>query len=495
MLFNSYVFIFLFLPLTLLGYVLLGRTRSHPLVAFWLVLASLTYYGWWGPKYVLLFLVLIVFNYGMGNWLIRETRDPRRRLLLAFGIVVNLAVLLHYKYTNFVLNTVNTLTGANYAFEKIVLPLGISFFTFQKIAYLVDAYRHEVKKYTFLDFCLFVTFFPQLIAGPIVHHKEILSQFANRTSFRLKSTDVAVGLTVFAIGLFKKVMLADSVAIYANPIFDAAHAGTAPTFFEAWLAAIAYTLQLYFDFSGYTDMAIGMGRLFSIRLPLNFHSPYKSANITEFWRRWHMTLSRFLRDYLYIPLGGNRKGPTRRYVNLMATMLLGGLWHGAGWTFVVWGGLHGLYLCLNHAWQAWRGPAVRPTWYGTAAGVLLTNLAVVVAWVFFRATDFHSAFLVLKGMAGGNGLSLGWSGAESRILVSAWVMALVLFVWFLPNTQQLLARYRPAFDFHRVADDRAKLQDWLRWRPVPAWAVLTGVAAAVAIVNLSKVMEFIYYQF
>ena len=494
MLFNSYVFIFLFLPLTLLGYVLLGRTRSHPLVAFWLVLASLVYYGWWGAKYVLLFLVLIAFNYGMGNWLIRETRDPRRRALLAFGIVVNLAVLLHFKYTNFVLDTVNTLTGAHYAFEKIVLPLGISFFTFQKIAYLVDAYRHEVKKYTFLDFCLFVTFFPQLIAGPIVHHKEILSQFANRTRFRLKSTDVAVGLTIFAIGLFKKVMLADSVAVYANPIFDAARAGTAPTFFEAWLAAISYSLQLYFDFSGYTDMAIGMARLFSIRLPLNFHSPYKSVNITEFWRRWHMTLSRFLRDYLYIPLGGNRKGPVRRYANLMATMLLGGLWHGAGWNFVVWGGLHGLYLCLNHAWQAWRGPA-RPAWYGTVAGVLLTNLAVVVAWVFFRATDFGSAFHVLKSMAGLNGLSLVWSQDASRLVAAAWVMGLVLFVWLLPNTQQLMERYRPAFDFARVAKERVLLQRWLRWRPVAPWALLTAAAAAVAIVNLSKVMEFIYYQF
>ena len=293
---------------------------------------------------------------------------------------------------------------------KIVLPLAISFFTLQQITYLVDANSGETKEYNFLHYCLFVTFFPQLIAGPIVHHREMLPQFEQSSAYRFVQSNFASGTAIFLLGLFKKVVLADGVAVYATPVFNAAEAGAVLTFFEAWTGATAYTFQLYFDFSGYSDMAIGIARMFNINLPLNFNSPYKAVNITEFWRRWHMTLSRFLRDYLYIPLGGNRKGKTRRHVNLMITMLLGGLWHGAGWTFVAWGALHGFYLVVNHSWHALRRALnPNPRSYGIAGQALawlITMNAVVVAWVFFRAESFNGAIAILEGMAGMNGFVL-----------------------------------------------------------------------------------------
>ena len=291
-----------------------------------------------------------------------------------------------------------------------MLPLGISFFTFQKIAYLVDAYRGEVRAGGFLSFALFVTFFPQLIAGPIVHHSEVIPQFGQKSTYRPNLDNLSMGIGIFVLGLAKKTVLADSIATYATPVFRAAQAGADPTLFEAWGGALAYTFQLYFDFSGYSDMAIGLALMFNIRLPINFNSPYKATNIIDFWRRWHITLSRFLRDYLYIPLGGNRHGVARRYANLMLTMLLGGLWHGAGWTFIVWGGLHGIFLVINHFWHALGvGSATtsgaRPGSDGSAARTI-TFLAVMVAWVFFRAEDFDAATRILAGMAGLNGVQL-----------------------------------------------------------------------------------------
>jgi len=264
-----------------------------------------------------------------------------------------------------------------------VLPLGISFFTFQKIALLADAYEGKIQSLNFLDYALFVLFFPQLIAGPIVHHSEAMSQFQTRGP--VQASVIAMGLTIFAIGLANKVLLADSLAVYATPQFDAAAAGAPLSFLAAWSGALAYTLQLYFDFSGYTDMAIGAALLFGVRLPLNFNSPYKARNIIDFWRRWHMTLSRFLRDYLYIPLGGNRHGKLSRYLNLFITMLFGGLWHGAGWTFIFWGALHGFYLAINHGWEAllarFGAGDVNPGGARRLGAQVVTFLAVVVGWV------------------------------------------------------------------------------------------------------------------
>jgi D-alanyl-lipoteichoic acid acyltransferase DltB (MBOAT superfamily) len=336
MLFNSAEFLFFFLPLLLFAFFRLGR-HNRRLAAFWLTAGSLFFYGWWNPAYLGLLLSSIVFNYLVGYTIARgdDIGSSRRKRLLALGITVDLALLGYYKYANFFVDSVNAAFGTNYAILEIVLPLGISFFTFTQIAFLVDAARGEAKEFDFVHYSLFVTYFPHLIAGPVLHHKEMMPQFGQASTYRFSHEHLTVGLTVFAIGLFKKVVLADGVAPFASSVFAAAERGEVLGLFQAWGGTLAYSLQLYFDFSGYSDMAIGLSYMIGVRLPINFNSPYKSVNIADFWRRWHMTLSRFLRDYLYIPLGGNRKGSVRRYVNLMTTMLLGGLWHGAGWTFVL----------------------------------------------------------------------------------------------------------------------------------------------------------------
>src|SRR3990167_464275 len=394
MLFNSYVFIFSFLPLTLAGFFLLGRVKPL-LAAAWLTAASLFFYGWWNPLYIWLLAASILFNYACGIAIARTGARGKRagqKRWLIFAVTANLAVLAYYKYANFFLASISHFSGAALSFGEIVLPLGISFFTFTQIAFLADTYYGKAREYNFVHYSLFVTYFPHLIAGPVLHHAEMMPQFGLPATYRFSFENTAVGVTIFVIGLFKKVMIADEVGAYARPVFDAAAAGTELTLLEAWCGALAYTFQLYFDFSGYSDMAIGLSRLFGVVLPLNFHSPYKAVNIIDFWRRWHMTLSRFLRDYLYVPLGGNRRGKPRRSLNLMATMLLGGLWHGAGWTFVIWGGLHGLYLVVNHGWHTVRRklgqdpdrPLSRPA---PLASVLLTFLAVAAAWVVFRADD------------------------------------------------------------------------------------------------------------
>jgi D-alanyl-lipoteichoic acid acyltransferase DltB (MBOAT superfamily) len=340
MLFNSYEFILVFLPLTAAAFFLTARLLGKEAALGVLVAASLVYYGWWRWSYLPLLVASIVANFVVGRFLEPGDDDrsrPYRKTVMVVGIACNLGLLGYFKYANFFIDNLAELTGAAPRNFEIILPLAISFFTFQQVAYLVDAHRGETKEHSFLHYCLFVTFFPQLIAGPIVHHKEMLPQFSRDETYSVRAEMVAVGLSVFVIGLFKKVVLADSLASYASPLFAFADSGGAPSFLHAWGGALAYTFQLYFDFSGYSDMAMGIAFMFGIRLPLNFDSPYKASNIIDFWRRWHISLSRFLRDYLYFPLGGNRRGKGRRYANLLITMLLGGLWHGAGWTFVIWG--------------------------------------------------------------------------------------------------------------------------------------------------------------
>ncbi len=344
MLFNSYVFIFAFLPVALLVFYRLGKV-SRRLAALWLVAASLFFYGWWNQRFVGLLMASVAFNYAVGYLMgYRLQRGKTAGLLLAGSISANLALLGYFKYANFFLANFNALFGTTMPIGEFFLPLGISFFTFTQIAYLVDTWRGKVREYDFIHYLLFVTYFPHLIAGPVLHHAQMMPQFARATTYRVHWENIALGVSIFVVGLAKKVLLADSLAVFSSPVFDIARQGGQPMFFEAWIGALSYTLQLYFDFSAYSDMAIGLSLMFNVRLPQNFNSPYKSASIIEFWRRWHMTLSAFLRDYLYIALGGNRKGTVRRYANLMATMLLGGLWHGAGWTFVMWGGLHG-FIC------------------------------------------------------------------------------------------------------------------------------------------------------
>src|SRR3954465_1201041 len=454
MLFSSYIFIGVFLPVTLIVYRLLCLTRHPRLPFLWLVVASFFFYGWWNPIHVPLLMASIVANYLIGLRLTAlasqsrlATGQPRladvalkkRRLLIA-GIAGNLLVLAYFKYSVFIAENVGALTGLDFGIRAIALPLGISFFTFQKVAYLVDAAEGKAAEYRFLDYCLFVTFFPQLIAGPIVHHSQMMPQFRRPEAMRFSHADFAMGLTFFTAGLWKKVVLADTLATYATPVFSAA-SEQALTAGEAWTGAFAYALQLYFDFSGYSDMAIGLGLLFGIRLPFNFASPYKAVNIIDFWRRWHMTLSKFLRDYLYVPLGGNRQGRVRRYLNLFLTMLIGGLWHGAAWTFVIWGTLHGVFLIVNHGWRALR-TALGWTSAETAAGRWaargLTFLCVTVSWVFFRAESVGDAMEMLRAMAGLN----GWTAAplnladifEYRHEILIAVLLAVAFI--APNTQE-----------------------------------------------------------
>lgn len=528
MLFNSYEFLFLFLPLTLVGFFLVARF-GHEMAIGWLVVASLFFYAWWNPVYLVLILLSMGVNFAFGELLSsthRQGNTAKGRILLALGVALNLSTLAYFKYAGFLVDNFNLLAGSTVDIGNIVLPLAISFFTFQQIAYLVDAHKGITQEYSFSHYALFVTFFPQLIAGPIVHHREMLPQFMRDEALHPRLENISIGMAIFAIGLCKKTVLADSAAQYATPVFQAASAGETLTLFEAWGGALSYTMQLYFDFSGYSDMAIGAARLFGICLPLNFHSPYKATSIIEFWRRWHMTLSRFLRDYVYIALGGNRSGKAKRYINLMATMLLGGLWHGAGWTFVAWGGLHGFYLVVNHAWsrlskRLWpTGLLPRPV--GKALAWLITFLAVVVGWVFFRATDFDGAIAMLAGMAGLNGIALPngvalrlgglWDllsefgvttylgGGSVFIFTWLWLAFLLPVALLLPNTQQIMVRFEPALHPHQCEDaqELSPLRRWverIRWQPNAGWAVVIGVVAALGVLDMTSISEFLYFQF
>ncbi|VAV92403.1 Probable poly(beta-D-mannuronate) O-acetylase [hydrothermal vent metagenome] len=526
MLFNSYEFIFAFLPLTLIIFVFISKIDSEKAIA-WLVVASLFFYGWWNPSYLILIISSMLINYSVGYLINGAFSNGRqKKILLILGILFNLSLLGYYKYANFFLETVSQILSTKFEIQQILLPLAISFFTFQQIAFLVDAYKGITKEYKFLHYALFVTFFPQLIAGPIVHHKEMLPQFMDRINMRFNINNITIGLVIFSIGLFKKAVLADGIAEYANPVFSATEIGQQLDFFQSWGGALSYTLQLYFDFSGYSDMAIGSARLFGIKIPLNFHSPYKALNITEFWRRWHITLSRFLRDYVYIALGGNRKGKFRRYMNLFATMLLGGLWHGAGWTFVIWGALHGCYLIINHFWhfvvkklnllflensRIWRGMS----W-------LLTFIVVVIGWVFFRATSFDSALLLLKGMAGYNGFSIPdgiavqlggltdllntigikftLGGGKNFVMTYLWIIFLLPVALIWPNTQQIMDKFEPSFN--KIIDNPSttfmsnnSLMRRINFSFSYGWAFAMSIILTMGILALSQVSEFLYFQF
>jgi len=508
MLFNSYIFLLAFLPLAVLCFYQLNRvSRSAAIVS--LVAFSLFYYAWWNPANVPLLLASIAVNFALGRRiqaLVAASRRAPARALLVAGIAANLLLLAWYKYAYFF----TRLAGLQLDFGTIVLPLAISFYTFQQIMYLVDSWRGDVAREGLLQYTLYVMFFPHLIAGPLVHHREMMPQFSARATRAFQAEDLAVGLALFLLGLAKKVLIADDLSQYVEPAFATAAAGGRPDFYGAWSAVLCYTFQIYFDFSGYSDMAIGAARMFGIRLPVNFYSPYRARSIIEFWRCWHMTLSRLLRNYLYIPLGGNRKGRVRRYVNLMLTMLLGGLWHGAGWTFVVWGALHGAYLGVNHAWRALRE---RLGWgeggrLGRFAALVLTFAAVVFAWVFFRAEDLPAALRMLAAMSGAN----GWS-VPARIIgpetAAAWgvalsalparpafgCLALLAVVWLAPNTSEIAHRYAPALLPRDLELGRPR---WaaLEWRPGAAWGVtLAALAVASLLGILSGRSEFLYYQF
>jgi alginate O-acetyltransferase complex protein AlgI len=487
-LFNSYTFIFGFLPITILVFFSLSKFGFFKAATAWLFIASLYFYASWNIAYLPLLLLSIGVNYLIGKNIDRTEQGSKKgKFFLLTGIIFNLALLAYYKYANFFLQSFNQLLGTNSILPEIVLPLGISFYTFNQIAYLVDSYRKVTnQKYNLPTYSIFVSFFAYLTAGPIVHHKDIIPQFQNPNNFVFSHENMVRGLTLFILGLAKKTLIADNIVPYVKPVFQNA---ADVTFIEAWTGALCYTLQLYFDFSGYSDMAIGLGWMLNINLPWNFNSPYKATSISDFWRRWHITLSNFLRDYLYIPLGGNRQGEIRRYTNLIITMLLGGLWHGAGWTFVIWGGLHGMYLCINHGWRKLN--IALPKLLAWA----ITFICVVFSWVMFRADNLKDGMEILQAMIGGKGIVL--PGEPQGIF--SWLTALgIQFIpWnelaFLPPT----TNYRLSLIMILLAAILLpNTQEIMQWfKPTKWWAIAIGILAAACFLSLNRVAEFLYFQF
>ncbi len=516
MLFNSNEFLFGFLPACLIAFHVLRRLGWYPASLACLLCFSLYYYASSSPQFALLFVGAICVNYMIGNYL---TTRPSFALAAA-AVIANLCVIAYFKYFAFGVAQVNFLLGMDLSVPAVVLPVGISFYTFQNITFIVDAYKRKVKEPNFIRYGVFVSFFPHLIAGPIVHHADIMPQF-DRLEKNSKVDDFAAGVCLFAIGMAKKTMIADPLGALGSPMFDGAAAGTDPNLISAWIGALAYTLQIYFDFSAYSDMACGLAMMFGIRLPINFFSPYKSGSIVEFWRRWHMTLSRLLRDYVYIPLGGNRSGPVCRYVNLLATMLIGGLWHGAGWTFVLWGGLHGVYLVINHTWSASFGRTVK---LGFLAPVL-TFLAVLIAWVPFRSANLETTISIYSAMFGlgtiaipleavdlvrGFGIdpaALGIGVYAENFRVDYYfgvvtLMVAVLIAFLAPNSIEIMSPSRPVlYAENLLAEAEAKCSTASWWRPKYSPTLLagalTGVVLSIAliVINSAAQSEFLYFQF
>jgi D-alanyl-lipoteichoic acid acyltransferase DltB (MBOAT superfamily) len=540
-LFNSQIFIFVFLPVTVAGFFAFGRA-SRAWALGWLIVASIFFYAWWNPLNVLIMAPSILINFALARTLLRLGEDDKHqfaaRVVLVLGLAFNVMFLGYFKYINFLRGVSNDVIGTDFVMLNVILPLGISFITFQKIAFLIDVHGGRVKSFAFRDYLLFVLFFPQLIAGPIVHYREMMPQF-HKVSARFDRENVAVGLTLFAFGLFKKVFLADNMAPLVTPIYEAAAAGRPISFLLAWMAAFGFTLQIYFDFSGYSDMALGLGRLFGVRLPPNFNSPLRATNIIDFWLRWHMTLTRFLTAYIYNPLSlwltrrrfakgrpglGGRNTTLGAFVFLLMfptllTMTISGVWHGAGYLFLVWGVLHGLYLVVNHAWRLiaprlWPGIG-RYDRVMTPLGLALTLVSVAVAMVFFRSSTMGAATNILQGLVGLNGLALpltiyerlpewGWlqgigvSGEEwyagSFKWLAMWLAVQLFIALACPNTLEILASYEPALGIKPRPEAEAGMRA-LAWRPSVAWAFVMAVVAAIGIARLSSPTEFLYWQF
>ena len=495
MLFTTAPFLLLFLPITLIGFFAWGRQSSRAAVV-WLLTASVFFYGYWMPLAVLLLLSSVGANFLLCRRIVanldaQAPTDARRWLVL--GIALNLGALGYFKYANFFVDNLSAVLGTEWHLAKVLLPIGISFYSFTQIAFLVDAFEGKVREPDLANYGLFVTYFPHLVAGPVLHHAQMMPQFADRSICRPRADHLVGGLGILALGMFKKVVLADGIAPYADAVFRAADLGAVPQSGEAWLGAVAYSLQLYFDFSGYSDMAVGLSIMFNVRLPFNFNSPYRARNIAEFWRRWHMSLSTFLRDYLYIPLGGNRLGSARRYLNLSLTMVLGGLWHGAGWSFVVWGALHGAYLMLHQGFAAVLG-AARHQRLATNTPLrciawALTLLAVIVAWVFFRAETLPGALRVLGAMG-------AWQAAPGNVPEQLWNAGLAVpRGWLWCAMLGALALF--GVNSNRLGTG---LIAWLGHgslrRPLLAGATL-ALLAGLLLINITRdsVSAFIYFNF
>jgi alginate O-acetyltransferase complex protein AlgI len=510
MLFNSAIFLYLFLPFSILLYFNIGK-KSAQKARIFLAIMSLIFYAYWDIRFLPLIVISIMVNYYIGLKVInfvdaKVTLQAKQFLMI--GLIFNLALLIFFKYTNMLVTTISDFGIIDIDIPNIILPIGISFFTFTQIAFLVDAYQNKVRDYKLWDYMLFVSYFPHQIAGPILHHKEMMSQFTKQLTVKFNLVNFTVGISMLAFGLAKKVLIADTLSSFCNPVFANLEMGVSPTFIEAWTASCAYSLQLYFDFSAYCDMAIGISLIFNIKLPLNFNSPYKSFSIIEFWRRWHMTLSRFLRDYLYIPLGGNRNGNLRRYLNLFVTMALGGIWHGASWTFLFWGMLHGFYLVVNHFWRG-----VLSTMLGinlpSVFAWFLTMIAVIIGWVFFRAETLSGALLMLESMFLPSQILLppsvfklaslsrffvasdGWSGSVGGIQAIGFVALISLMVIVMPNIQQLFRKYKPFLDEKPEWSNASKLT----WSTSWLWATVTALLLAFSLVKLGTDSSFLYFNF
>jgi alginate O-acetyltransferase complex protein AlgI len=466
-LFNSYPFVFAFLPAVLLGFAICTRWATRDATMLFLIAASLLFYGWWNWRYLFLLLTSIAVNYAWAARLRRRAAagGGAQRLALAAGVAFHLGLLGYFKYANFFVDNLNAAFRLSWQLDHIVLPLAISFFTFEQITYLVEAARGSTPAHTLLSYGVFMTFFPRLIAGPIVRPQQLLPQLNAPRPFVFDADNLATGLFIFAIGLFKKVVIADTVAKYVGPIFDHASLVTFP---DAWGAAVAFALQLYFDFSGYCDMAVGLGRMFGIQLPENFDSPYRARDIPEFWQRWHITLSTFMRDYVYVPLGGNRRGPVRRTANVLATMLLAGLWHGAQWTFVAWGAIHGVFVLICRLWRR------RNTPLPALVAWLITFIAILASHVVFRSVSFERAGVMLSGMLGAHGFA--WRPLADSIGGSAW------------------KRMFPALAIVLLCPNRRRLMEW-RWPSPWLYAVSFALLAGFSILRLGDPSPFLYFQF
>ncbi len=504
MLFNTPEFIFVFLPAALVLHFSLAR-RSADAAILGTTISSLVFYGWWNPPFVVLPILSICANYLLAKRMVAADKEMNRRLLIA-GILANLLVLIYFKYAGFLISVVG-----GHAPHPPNVPLALSFTTFVQIAFLVDVYRRRIPL-DFRRYALFVAFFPHLIAGPIVRWTSLGRQLGDPERYRVNWENVALGLTIFTFGLMKKVVLADLLAEHVSGVFDAATRGEAVTAFAAWAGSTAFVAQIYFDFSGYSEMAIGLGLLFNYKLPINFAAPLRSVSLFDLWRRWHITLSRFMRDFVYIPLGFNHPGALRKSLNLMITMVLGGLWHGASWTFIAWGAFHGVLLLINVAWREFRGPG-RPGPAGRLTGWVLTFGSFVVGAVFFRSADIHGAWHMFTAMAGFGDAAVAehhfqvddwmirhgyvsdelvrvWLGATWSVVGTLWTAAALFIVLAVPDTMEITG-YREG----DAQSDWRRPAGFLAWRPSPVSLAIVTMMFIVVFLNVGRVNEFLYYQF
>lgn len=530
MLFNSYQFILLFLPITWLGYYLINKFSKNKLAIFWLIVCSLFFYSWWTPIYLILILFSLISNYFFAILI----RSFQKKIFLIFGILLNLFLLGYFKYYNFFVDIISFTSNLELISKNIILPLGISFYTFQQITFLVDLYNKKIDNLNFKDFVIFIIFFPQLIAGPIVHHSQVIYQFRNINFIEKKTQYLLIGFSIFVIGLFKKVIIADNLSFYSSPVFFAAEQSMSISFLEAWSGVLCYSLQIYFDFSGYSDMAIGLGYMFGIKLPLNFDSPFKSRNIAEFWRRWHITLGIFFRDYVYYPLSlfftrfslkKKRDFVTNFTLTIiipsLITYLLIGIWHGSGVNFLFFGAIHAFYIIVNILWKRLQGNFIKNLYkkYSLSSYFLscfIVFLAYAISIVFFRATNYDSAiiiynamfdinnivvpdswFILLQSIFGPNFINNSVIKYDTLPFFFGFNQLLIIFFLYLfcilaPNTKSLFHEYFPSLE----GDNEKKFEFFkVSWKPNIFWSILICILFTFAVMNLSNISEFIYFQF